>query len=524
MKFTDYISYSLFAGTIIAFLAIVWSYAKGLRQSPRDMWLLFIYNIIEYTAYMAMNIALTLWLTADCGVGDLAAGNYIMLWSIILSIIGMLTGAVVDTIGIRKTMMISVVFLLISRFFMSFITDPYIIFVLGFIPMAIGFAIVGPLISVAIKRYTTKETAAMGFGLFYVLMNLGYALGGVMFDKVRDILSLRDVAGKVINENAGLDILGIHFSTYQMFFVIGFFFTLISLGVVYFIRGNIQLNEDGTLVETPKKELGSGFSAVKNSAVDVWGMISKVVVEKIFWIYIGMLSLTLFVRFVFFHFNYTFPKYGISILGEGAKIGNVYGVLNSVLIIFAVPIVAYFTKKTSSYKMLIIGSIVSSLSCFIAVIPGKFFAPLTESFLGEMIFVKWLGLAESAQQLSINPPTFEYWPLIICIFFFTIGEAIWSPRLMQFTAEIAPQGKEGTYIALSILPWFAAKFFVGPMSGLLVKTYTPFQDGHPLPPADNYTMVWVWIGGMALITPITLLLFGKYFLKTLTPKPETISE
>ncbi|HQI05212.1 MAG TPA: hypothetical protein PL195_08110, partial [bacterium] len=116
MQLADFITYSIFAGTTIAFLAIIWSYAKGLRQSPRDMWLMFIYNIIEYTAYMAMNIAVTLWLTADCGVGDLAAGNYIMLWSILLSIIGMITGAVVDTIGIRKTLMISIIFLLISLF------------------------------------------------------------------------------------------------------------------------------------------------------------------------------------------------------------------------------------------------------------------------------------------------------------------------------------------------------------------------------------------------------------------------
>ncbi|HNW16844.1 MAG TPA: hypothetical protein PKM15_09090, partial [bacterium] len=286
----------------------------------------------------------------------------------------------------------------------------------------------------------------------------------------------------------------------------------------FFIRGNIELNDDGKLTEVAKKELGSGFKAVRNSAIDVWNMISKVVAEKMFWVYIGMLALTLFVRFVFFHFSYTFPKYGISILGEGAKIGNIYGVLNSFLIIFTVPVVAYLTKKTASYKMLIIGSIVSSLSCFIAVIPSRFFVSLTDTVLGEMIFVKWLGLADSAQALSVNPPTPEYWPLIFFILIFTIGEAIWSPRLMQFTAEIAPKGKEGTYIALSILPWFAAKFFVGPMSGLLVKIYTPFQDGHPLPPADNYTMVWVWIGGMALLTPVTLILFGKYFMKILVPE------
>ena len=520
MQAVDVLFYALIVGLVIALVGIIWSYAKGLRQSPIDMWLLFIYNIIEYTAYAAINMTLVLWLTADCGVSDLGAGTYIMAWSVFMTVTGMVTGAVVDTIGVKKTLMISIIFILISRFFMAFITNPTLLFILGFIPMAIGFAIVGPLISVTIKRFTTKETAAMGFGLFYVLMNLGFAFGGFMFDGVRDFFSLKDAAGKVVNENVGMDLLGIHFTTYQMFMIIGFVFTIVSLIVAVFIKGNIELQDDGTLTEVPKKDMGSGFAAVKNSAIDVYNMIKKVIVEKLFWIYIGMLSLTIFVRFVFYHFAYTFPKYGISVLGEGAKIGNVYGVLNPLLIIFIVPLIAYFTKKTSSYRMLIVGSLVSSLSCFIAVIPGKVFEGLTHSLFGELIFIKWLGLADSAEALTTNPPTPEYWPLIIFIIIFTSGEAIWSPRLMQFTAEIAPKGKEGTYIALSLLPWFAAKFIAGPMSGLLIKYYTPSN----LPPADDYTMVWVWIGGTALITPVALIALGKFFLKILVPEEDNVSE
>lgn len=520
MRIVDFITYSLGAGAVLAFIGIIWSYAKGLRKSPRDMWLLFIYNIIEYTAYMAMNLTLTLWLTADCGISDLGAGSYIMVWSILLSIIGMLTGAVVDTIGIRKTLLISIFFLLFSRFFMSFVTNPALIFVLGFIPMAIGFAVVGPLVSIAIKKYTTKETAAMGFGLFYVLMNLGYAIGSMLFDKIRGYFSVTDAAG-VVNENAGTMLFGFHFTTYQMVFVIGFGFTIISLIVAFFIRDHIEINDAGELVKTPKKELGSGLESVKNSAIDVATMLKNVVVEKTFWIYIGILALTLFVRCVFFHFSYTFPKYGISVLGEGAPIGNIYGFLNSVLIIFTVPIVSYITKKTSSYKMMIIGSIVSSLACFIAVIPPSFFEGLTNTPLGELVFIKWLGIVDSPEKMSGITAVTEYWPLIFFIFIFTIGESIWSPRLMQFTAEIAPKGKEGTYIALSILPWFAAKFFVGPMSGLLIKIYTPFENGHPLPASSDHAMIWFWIGAMALLTPITLFCFGKFFMRKLAVTSET---
>ena len=101
--------------------------------------------------------------------------------------------------------------------------------------------------------------------------------------------------------------------------------------------------------------------------------------------------------------------------------------------------------------------------------------------------------------------------MIGSVFFiiFTIGEAIWSPRLMQFTAEIAPPGREGTYVALSYLPYFAAKFIAAPMSGWLIATYTPDTTEHL---TDHY-MVWVWIGGTAIITPLGMLFFKKVYKK-----------
>ena len=67
----------LTAGVVIAGV-IVWKYVKDLHESPRDMWILFGYMVIQYIAYAAMNPVLTLWLSADCGVSDQGAGNIIM--------------------------------------------------------------------------------------------------------------------------------------------------------------------------------------------------------------------------------------------------------------------------------------------------------------------------------------------------------------------------------------------------------------------------------------------------------------
>ena len=513
MSPADFITYSLLIGAFVALVFIIWNYVKGLWGSPRDMWLLFLYKVLEYTAYASMNMALVLWLSKDCGLGDISAGFYILVWSTMLSVMAMVAGALVDTIGIRRTLIISIIFLMISRFFMAWVTNPWLIFFLGFLPLAIGFAIVGPLVSVAIKRYTTKEGAALGFGLFYVVMNLAYAIGGWFFDWVRDTYAQKDAVGKILDENFGTVLYGMHFSTYQLFFVFGFLFTCVSLFVIMFIRDGVEMTEDGIIVNPPK-EHGSGLAALKNATIATAKMIYSVIREPYFWVFIGMLAITVFVRFVFFHFHYTFPKYGIRVLGEGAKIGSIYGVLNPVLIIFLVPLVASITKKVSSYRLMIVGSFISSLSCFIAVMPASWFAAWTPSVIGDLIFIKWLGMADSVEALMAAPPPSEYWPLIIFITVFTVGEAIWSPRLMQFTAEIAPKGKEGSYIALSVLPFFAAKFVAGPMSGWLVSRYTPLDEaGKALASYPEHHMVWIWIGGMAVFTPILLLIFRNFFKK-----------
>lgn len=514
MTLANVIMYSLLVGAGLALIIIIWDYAKGLRHSPRDMWLLFAYKILEYAAYAATNMTLILWLSKDCGLSDIKAGLWISGWSIILSVMGMLAGSLVDTLGLRKTQLFSVFCIIFSRIMFSFLTDPVLVFIFAFIPLGIGFAIVGPLISVAIKRFTTKEGAALGFGLFYVLMNIGYAIGGVFFDWIRGYYAIRDAAGKVIDENAGTLLLGHHFSTYQMVFVFGFAATCLSLLIALFIRDGVEMKPDGSLVINPPKPAGSWLKTIEKTAVDTGALIVKTATHRFFWVFMGMLTITLFVRFVFFHFHYTFPKYGVRVLGEGAKIGSIFGVLNPVLIVFLVPLVASLTKKVSSYKMMIIGATISSLACFIAVIPTSSLTGLTNSVLGELVFVKWLGLAPDMATLALAPPTPAYWPLIIMIVVFTFGEAVWSPRLMQFTAEIAPKGQEGTYIALAVLPFFVAKFAVGPMSGWLVKTYTPLDAaGKALAHYPHHQVVWLWIGGMAVLTPIGLLLFRHWFIK-----------
>ncbi len=370
--------------------------------------------------------------------------------------------------------------------------------IFGFLPLAMGIAIMGPVLSVGIKRFTTSEGAAMGFALFYTLMNVGWALGGYLFDHVRG----------AYGEHSFMEfpLLGIPVSTYQVIFIVSFLLSIPNLLLILSMRDRVRMTDTHGVVIDPEGEKQDGnwfvvgYKSIAKAAADTGRIFGTALREKAFWLFLFMLGILVPVRLVFYHFHYTFPKYGIRVLGEGVKIGNIYGVLNPMLIVFLVPLVGYLTKKVSSYKMMIIGTTISASAVFLATIPTHVFQPLMDTWFATIVFDRWLDVPAATRS-----PVFLI--LIVFIAVFTVGEAIWSPRMMQFTAEIAPVGREGSYIALSYLPFFLAKMIAGPMSGWLVQTYTP--EGALSYP--HHYWVWIWIGGMAALSPLGLILFNNLF-------------
>jgi len=507
MKLLDIMIYIVGAGLGLALIYIIYSYYQGLKGSPRELFILFIAKIFEYSAYAAANYSFVLYLSADCGLSDTRAGWFIGIWSMGLTLFAVTIGTVVDAIGVRKTLLTGAVLLVLSRIALPLSNNFLLVAGLSFLPMAIGMGVLLPVLSVGIKQFTTKEGSALGFGMFYTLMNIGYAIGAWIFDLVRHTYGEHTILQ--------VNFVGLELSTYQVIFFISLLLCLPNIFLMYSLREGVQMTDDRGVVITPPVaiEAKGGFieqflQATRKALVDTGRKFAQVFFTADFWVYLFLIGLLVFVRLVFYHFHYTFPKYGIRILGEGVKIGNIYGVLNPVMIVFLVPLVASLTKKISSYKVMLVGTTVSALAVFIAVIPSETFAPLIDTWVGELIYDRWLDVPPDQR----NP---LFLTLVIFVFIFTIGESIWSPRLMQFTAEVAPKGHEGTYISLSYLPFFLAKLIAGPLSGWLLATYIPEgQTSYP-----HQYMVWIWIGGMAIISPLSLFVFGWLYRRAEAGKP-----
>jgi hypothetical protein len=97
--------------------------------------------------------------------------------------------------------------------------------------------------------------------------------------------------------------------------------------------------------------------------------------------------------------------------------------------------------------------------------------------------------------------------LIGYLVLFSVGEALWQPRFLQYAAELAPQGRVAQYMGLANVPWVTAKMTTGLYSGHILETYCP--EGGPF----RTEMMWLLYALIAVTTPIGLLLARSWVMR-----------
>ncbi|MGM9998552.1 MAG: MFS transporter [Candidatus Bruticola sp.] len=468
----------------------IWSKLLVLKGAIRELWNMFACKILHIVAYGLCNGTIILWLSKDLGMSDMNAGLMVAGWSTLLTLITVMVGSLVDAIGIKKALLIGFIICIISRFIMAVTTIKAIVLPLGFMPLAVGEALMVPVMVAAIKMYTTAAQRSMAFYIFYAVMNVGFAIAGFFFDQIR----------RSMGETGSISLAGLNLSTYQTLIFISFLVTIPSLLIVLFgIRENASVDENGCYkeIEHQSAPASSALHACTNALVEWKRIFCSLWHQTAFYKFLAFLTIVVFVRLIFYHFHYTFPKYGIRELGEGAPIGQLWGVLNPILIIVLVPMVGALTQKLSAYKTVVIGSTIAALGPLFMAVPPHYFKSLADGPLGNFIAHTWLNIADP----NVNP---LYVSIFLATIFISVGEAFYSPRLYEYPAAIAPKGQEGSYMSLSMLPYFIAKFFVGILSGWLLQTFCP-ETG---PRSSHY--IWLIVGLMAIATPVCLVIFKKF--------------
>jgi MFS family permease len=157
-----------------------------LGSAPRELWIIYIAYILENLAYkVGAASVLTLWLSSDLGFTDVKAGTMIASWSALMTLITVMIGSLTDALGVRRTFLLGFAVCLASRTVMALTVNKWIVLPLGLYLQALGIALMVPVMIAAVKKYSNAAQRSLAFALYYALMNLGYAVGDWLFDRLR---------------------------------------------------------------------------------------------------------------------------------------------------------------------------------------------------------------------------------------------------------------------------------------------------------------------------------------------------
>lgn len=461
-----------------------------LRTAARELWITFGLKFFAILSWSLMNRTIVFWLQSDIGLSDRKAGLMVSVWSAIMTAVTLLAGSFTDAVGLRRTFLFGAGLCMAARLVMATTVTWPLAIGLGLLPVAVGEALLGPVMVAATKRYATTAQRSISFSIVYAIMNLSFLVAGNVFDYVR----------RHLGEHGHYTLLGRSFSTYEVLMLWSIAAMAPVLVLSLLLRKNVEVTDDGVTFTDAAAGAsvrpGAGVIEMLRTALsETFRIFGGLWTQPGFIRFLVFLLFATFMRMIFFHTSYTLAPMGVRELGDGAPVGQL-DTINNWLIIFLVPLVGALTQRVSAYKMVVFGCILGTASVFILAAPVHIYEPLANGWLGNLIAHRWLGV-----QGPVNP-----WYVSIALFYVAIsfGEAFYSPRLYEYAAVIAPKGQEASYMALSYLPFFLAKLSVGTLSGFLLERFCPRQGPH------HSEMIWWIIGATTAVAPIGLLLFRKY--------------
>ena len=161
------------------------------RSFPRTFWVANTMELFERWAYYGMFTVLSVYLTDPVSEGGLGftqqqRGAMQGIVTAILYFLPILGGALADRFGFRKVLLAAFV-TLASGYFAMGQFHAYAPVFIAFLVVAVGGALFKPIIVGTVSKTAAKGTETLGFGIFYMIVNIGGFLGPWAASKMRDI-------------------------------------------------------------------------------------------------------------------------------------------------------------------------------------------------------------------------------------------------------------------------------------------------------------------------------------------------
>ena len=387
-----------------------------IRKMPGNFWFANAMELFERWAWYGFYMLFALYLTGSTDQGGLGfsqteKGMMMGIGTAILYFLPIITGAIADRIGYRKTL-----FIAYTLYTVGFLTMPLFhsfatVFVLYFF-LAIGAALFKPIISATVAKTTDPESSSIGFGIFYMMVNIGAFIGPFVTSFFRKYAW--------------------DYVFYASAAVIAFNFVLLIL----FFKEPNKVKEES--LELPlADELKRLFNNILEAISD-WRFLLFLLIIAGFWtMYFQLfLSLPVFID----QWGNTAPVYHF--LHQhwpwlAAKLGTAEGTIPAELMVnFDAGFIILFQLLVSTIAMR--------------------FQPLKVMMTGILLASLAMGLCFSTQNGLL---------LIFFLMLFSFGEMSSAPKVTEYIGRIAPPNKTALYMGCSYIPVAIGVLFAGFVSG-----------------------------------------------------------
>jgi len=435
---------------------------------PATFWTANTIELFERAAYYSVASFVVIYLNETRGMAPTKSTflNGTLLWGLSY-FLPILSGTLADKFGFKKALTLAFFLLSLGYLIMGNLTrfwpalsgqtgiaiDYTLPVVIGIILIGVGGSFVKPVISGTVQK-TSGALATLGFGIFYMVINIGSMTGRTASFFVRTAFGIPAIFAYVATSAA-----------------------LIGLAVTLLIYKEPEYQtatDAGAKPKTVRQALIGMVIVLKNLR-----FVFFLVVIGFFWfIYVQIYNLIpLYLRFV----------------DPDAPV-ELYTLMNPVMIVCFQLVITRLSKSWTAVKSIMAGVIVTVIGMVLNIVPAL--------------------LHQNAQTPidlgAFALPTAGLF-ILISLASMAIGEMLASPRIYQYIGSIAPKGQEGLYLGYSNLPLALGTIVGAPIGGILFTSLVKNPAAQGLPPQT--TLMWLIVAAMGVISLVGLYIYDRLLIK-----------
>jgi dipeptide/tripeptide permease len=443
-------------------------------------WLVIFFEFIERGSYYGVMSVFSMYLIDTVELSKMQVGWIKSTIQPILYFLPVLTGAIADKVGYKKTLLVAFA-LMAAGYGLTSQFDTYSAIFISMIILALGAGTFKPIVSGTIAQETNEKTATLGFSIFYWSINFGAFIVPLVV-----VPALKKMDPSYILIFAAI-------ATGAML-----------LPTLFLFKDNQELKKDTTEREPIGAVLADIFKKVWMVVLD-WRFILFIFIYSIFWI-------------LYFQMYDTVLWY-VDMFVDATPLNNFVKNLTGLDWKFDVEHVTVINAGTIILLQLAIAAIVRKTKTLPTLI---------------------VGIALGVAGMAILAFGGTIWIFMIGTMIFSLGEMIAHPKYIAYLGTIAPKDKKATYMGFGFLYGFFGSLFAGITGAWLYEKYVDnpmiafikqnvptlgedvtikealevaatngIEQAQVLPYAHT-TKLWLIFSSLGVVCIIALLLYNKF--------------